>query len=120
MVVFLFDANLLFLISEEVFEASEETQAEWKTRKLKEQMISEFGPVMELCRQVLINRVTEGLIKTTLESLSHFLKWIPATTVLNTDLIVLICNQVSRSMYNILDQSSVKHNYLCYYYYYYI
>ena len=99
---------MLFLISEEVFEASEETQAEWKTRKLKEQMISEVGPVMELCRQVLMNTVTEGLVKTTLESLSHFLKWIPANTVLNTDIMILICNQVSSLTYNISNQFSCK------------
>ncbi|KAI9276648.1 armadillo-type protein [Phascolomyces articulosus] len=91
---------ILRLLSEEVYEASEETQAEWKTRKLKEQMLSKFGPVIDLCREVLMNQPSEKLVQITLESLSHFLKWILPNAIFDTDIMPLICTQITSKVEN--------------------
>ncbi|KAI8137810.1 armadillo-type protein, partial [Fennellomyces sp. T-0311] len=89
---------VLRLLSEEVFEASEEAQADWKTRKLKEQLTSELDPIIELCREVLLRRPSKRLVKATLEALSHFLKWIPPNMIFDMDLMSILCNQLSSNV----------------------
>ncbi|KAI9497130.1 armadillo-type protein [Zychaea mexicana] len=85
---------ILRLLSEDIFEASEELQAAWKTRRLKDQMVTDFGPVIELCHEVLSNRPSKKLVETTLESLSCFLKWMPPNVIFDTDLMPVLCSQI--------------------------
>ncbi|KAI9314458.1 armadillo-type protein [Dichotomocladium elegans] len=82
---------ILRLLSEEVFDASEEKQARWKTDKLKSQMVAEFDHVLALGCEVLQKVASGSLVINTLDSLLRFLSWLPGTAIFETELISVLC-----------------------------
>ncbi|KAI7873048.1 CRM1 C terminal-domain-containing protein [Spinellus fusiger] len=80
--------KILKLLSEEIFDFSGDHMTQTKMRKLKHQMIDEFGDVFALCRQVVASQhVTAGLTIATLEALQRILSWIPMRFIFESDLI---------------------------------
>ena len=68
---------ILRLLSEEVFDYSEDQMTSTKRRELKQTMCDEFTSIFHLCMEVLKTATQASLIKTTLETLLRFLNWIP-------------------------------------------
>ncbi|KAI8370327.1 Crm1-F1 [Radiomyces spectabilis] len=80
--------RIIRLLSEEIFDFSSDQMTLTKMRKLKTQMMEEFGDMLELCQRVLLSDIQiPSLIQATLETVSRFLGWIPASYVFRTDLI---------------------------------
>ncbi|KAF2004834.1 hypothetical protein P154DRAFT_616597 [Amniculicola lignicola CBS 123094] len=68
---------ILRLLSEEVFDFSEDQMTSSKRRELKQSMCDEFTSIYQLCSEVLQTATEATLIKATLETLLRFLNWIP-------------------------------------------
>ena len=68
---------ILRLLSEEVFDYSEDQMTSAKRRELKQSMSDEFTSIYQLCSEVLRTATEASLIKATLETLLRFLNWIP-------------------------------------------
>eukprot|EP01132_Coremiostelium_polycephalum_P002416 gene2416-2983_t len=69
--------NILKLLSEEVFNFSEEKMTQVKIQSLKINFEKEFSLINELCQFILENGTRPSLIKSTLKTLQRFLNWIP-------------------------------------------
>ncbi|KAI8341640.1 armadillo-type protein [Chlamydoabsidia padenii] len=83
--------RILKLLSEEVFDYSEDQMTLARTRKLKAQMKKEAGLVFDLCQQVLTSQnVPPSLMETTLATLSQFLVWLPHDYVVGTRLVSIL------------------------------
>ncbi|KAI9485410.1 MAG: nuclear export factor CRM1 [Benjaminiella poitrasii] len=78
---------ILKLLSEEIFDFSDEQMTQIKASTLKTQMKQEFAQIYDLCREVLDKAVKPSLIKATLETLLRFVHWIPTGYIFETDLI---------------------------------
>ncbi|EGC37009.1 hypothetical protein DICPUDRAFT_46785 [Dictyostelium purpureum] len=68
---------ILKLLSEEIFNFSEEQMTQAKIQTLKINFEKEFSLINELCYYILENATRPSLIKATLECLQRFLNWIP-------------------------------------------
>jgi exportin-1 len=68
---------ILRLLSEEVFDFSQESMTSTKQKELKKSMSDEFTSIYRLCSEVLTSASSSSLIKATLETLLRFLNWIP-------------------------------------------
>jgi exportin-1 len=68
---------ILRLLSEEVFDYSQDQMTSTKQKELKKSMSDEFTSIYRLCSDVLSTASSPRLIKTTLETLLRFLNWIP-------------------------------------------
>ncbi|KAI9018661.1 armadillo-type protein [Phycomyces nitens] len=80
--------KILKLLSEEVFDFSGDHMTQTKMKKLKHQMVDEFGVVFTLCRQVLTSKAASpSLALATLETLQRILSWIPMRFIFESDLI---------------------------------
>ncbi|KAL0080735.1 nuclear export factor CRM1 [Phycomyces blakesleeanus] len=80
--------KILKLLSEEVFDFSGDHMTQTKMKKLKHQMVDEFGVVFTLCRQVLASKAaSSSLALATLETLQRILSWIPMRFIFESDLI---------------------------------
>ncbi|KAF4672797.1 Exportin-1 [Perkinsus chesapeaki] len=85
--------KILQMLSEEVFDFGPETMTSSRVLKMKQTMSSQFACIFDLCmflfKSYIADKssVRESLIKTTLTTLSHFLKWIPLGYVFETDLL---------------------------------
>ncbi|ORY12240.1 CRM1 C terminal-domain-containing protein [Clohesyomyces aquaticus] len=75
---------ILRLLSEEVFDFSEDQMTSAKRRELKQSMSNEFTSIYQLCSEVLRTATEASLIKATLETLLRFLNWIPIGYVFET------------------------------------
>ncbi|EME83769.1 uncharacterized protein MYCFIDRAFT_214497 [Pseudocercospora fijiensis CIRAD86] len=75
---------ILRLLSEEVFDFSEEQMTSTKTRQLKQSMCDEFTSIYNLCSEILRTADQTSLIKATLETLLRFLNWIPLGFIFET------------------------------------
>ncbi|EAT87494.2 hypothetical protein SNOG_05103 [Parastagonospora nodorum SN15] len=75
---------ILRLLSEEVFDYSEEQMTSSKRRELKQSMCDEFTSIYQLCSEVLRTATEASLIKATLETLLRFLNWIPLGYIFET------------------------------------
>ncbi|KAJ4365313.1 Karyopherin transporter [Neocucurbitaria cava] len=75
---------ILRLLSEEVFDYSEEQMTSQKRRELKQSMCDEFTSIYQLCSEVLRTATEASLIKATLETLLRFLNWIPLGYIFET------------------------------------
>lgn len=75
---------ILRLLSEEVFDYSEEQMTSAKRRELKQSMCDEFTAIYQLCSEVLRTATEASLIKATLETLLRFLNWIPLGYIFET------------------------------------
>jgi len=67
---------ILRLLSEEVFDFSQESMTSTKQKELKKSMSDEFTSIYRLCSEVLSSATSPSLIKATLETLLRFLNWI--------------------------------------------
>ncbi|KAF7322973.1 Importin N-terminal domain-containing protein [Mycena chlorophos] len=84
---------ILKLLSEEIFDFSEEQMTQTKTKNLKNQMSGEFSEIFKLCFEVLKEANKSSLIKATLETLLRFLNWIPLGYIFETQIIDLLLNR---------------------------
>ncbi|OMJ30299.1 Exportin-1 [Smittium culicis] len=85
--------EILKLLSEEVFDFSEEKLTQAKIVELKKQLNGEFSSIFQLCNEVLSSAMQPSLVKATLETLLRFLSWIPLGYIFETDLIDNICSR---------------------------
>lgn len=84
---------ILRLLSEEVFDYSQDQMTSTKSRNLKTTMCQEFSSIFQLCTEVLNTANQTSLIKSTLETLLRFLNWIPLGYVFETPIIDLLLNR---------------------------
>ncbi|KAF2794351.1 hypothetical protein K505DRAFT_374711 [Melanomma pulvis-pyrius CBS 109.77] len=75
---------ILRLLSEEVFDYSEDQLTSAKRRELKQSMSDEFTSIYQLCSEILRTATEASLIKATLETLLRFLNWIPLGYIFET------------------------------------
>lgn len=75
---------ILRLLSEEVFDFSEDQLTSTKRKELKQSMCDEFTSIYQLCSEVLRTATQASLIKATLETLLRFLNWIPLGYIFET------------------------------------
>lgn len=75
---------ILRLLSEEVFDYSQDQMTSAKTRELKQSMCDEFTSIYQLCSEVLRTADQASLIRATLETLLRFLNWIPLGFIFET------------------------------------
>lgn len=75
---------ILRLLSEEVFDFSQDAMTSTKTRQLKQSMCDEFTSIYNLCSEILRTADQASLIKATLETLLRFLSWIPLGYIFET------------------------------------
>ncbi len=75
---------ILRLLSEEVFDFSQDQMTSTKIRELKQSMCDEFTSIYQLCSEVLRTADQTSLIKATLETLLRFLNWIPLGFIFET------------------------------------
>lgn len=78
---------ILRLLSEEVFDFSQDQLTSTKAKNLKTTMCSEFSSIFQLCNDVLTTADSVQLVKATLETLLRFLNWIPLGFIFETSLI---------------------------------
>lgn len=75
---------ILRLLSEEVFDYSQDQMTSTKTKELKQTMAEEFTAIYQLCSEILTTASQATLIKATLETLLRFLNWIPLGFIFET------------------------------------
>ncbi|KAF2769653.1 hypothetical protein EJ03DRAFT_272029 [Teratosphaeria nubilosa] len=75
---------ILRLLSEEVFDFSQDAMTSTKTKQLKQSMCDEFTSIYNLCSEILRTADQPSLIKATLETLLRFLNWIPLGYIFET------------------------------------
>jgi len=75
---------ILRLLSEEVFDYSQDQMTSTKTKELKQSMCDEFTAIYQLCSEILKTAAQASLIRTTLETLLRFLNWIPIGYIFET------------------------------------
>jgi exportin-1 len=78
---------ILRLLSEEVFDFSQDQMTSVKARNLKTSMTQEFSAIFSLCSEVLNTANQPSLVKATLETLLRFLNWIPLGYIFETPII---------------------------------
>ena len=78
---------ILRMLSEEVFDFSQDQMTSTKAKNLKTTMCQEFSSIFQLCSEVLSSANQSSLIKATLDTLLRFLNWIPLGYVFETDII---------------------------------
>src|SRR5271154_627483 len=78
---------ILRLLSEEVFDFSQDQLTSTKAKNLKTSMCSEFSLIFNLCDEVLRTANSIPLVRATLETLLRFLNWIPLGFIFETKLI---------------------------------
>ncbi|OCT48120.1 Exportin-1 [Cladophialophora carrionii] len=79
--------TILRLLSEEVFDFSQDQMTSTKAKNLKTTMCAEFSSIFQLCNEVLTTATSISLVKATLETLLRFLNWIPLGFIFETKLI---------------------------------
>ncbi|KAI1914616.1 Karyopherin transporter [Ophidiomyces ophidiicola] len=84
---------ILRLLSEEVFDYSQDQMTSTKARNLKTTMCQEFSSIFQLCIEVLSTATQSSLVKATLETLLRFLNWIPLGYVFETQIIDTLLNR---------------------------
>lgn len=78
---------ILRLLSEEVFDFSQDQMTSVKARNLKTSMTQEFSSIFQLCSEVLGTANQPSLVKATLETLLRFLNWIPLGYIFETPIV---------------------------------
>lgn len=82
--------KILTMLSEEIFDFSEDKMTRAKISKLKESLVKEFYPIYNLCEMVLSTSKNPSLLKATLEALHRFLSWIPEGYIFGTELVTVL------------------------------
>lgn len=81
---------ILKLLSEEVFDYSEDQLTQAKAQKLKTSMKAEFEEIFRLCYDVLDKTSKPSLIIATLSALKQYIQWIPSTYIFQSNLLELL------------------------------
>ncbi|KAG7663203.1 CRM1 [[Candida] subhashii] len=81
---------ILKLLSEEIFDYSEEQLTQAKAQQLKNSMKSEFEEIFKLCYEVLDKTTKPSLIIATLNALLKYIQWIPTKYIYETNLLELL------------------------------
>ena len=76
--------RILKLLSEEVFDFSEDQMVSEKIRSLKDSLNSEFGKIFQLCAFVMQRSQSPTLLPVCLGTLLRFIKWIPIGYIYET------------------------------------
>ncbi|ERF74905.1 Exportin-1 [Endocarpon pusillum Z07020] len=79
--------SILRLLSEEVFDFSQDQMTSTKAKNLKTTMCAEFSQIFQLCLEILTTAEHTNLIRATLNTLLRFLNWIPLGFIFETKLI---------------------------------
>lgn len=86
--------EILRLLSEEIFEFSEDSMVQSKVKHLKQSMCDQFSQVFELCYYVLENSENQTLVQTCLKTLLKFTAWIPYGYFFETELIAKLTTRL--------------------------
>lgn len=81
---------ILKLLSEEVFDFSQDQLTQAKAKSLKLSMRDEFEEIFKLCYEVLDKTSKPSLIIATLKALLKYIPWIPMNYIFQTDLLKLL------------------------------
>ena len=81
---------ILKLLSEEVFDYSQDQLTQAKAQQLKVSMKNEFEKIFTLCYEVLDKTTKSSLIIATLNALLKYIQWIPSEYIYQTDLLNLL------------------------------
>lgn len=84
---------ILKLLSEEVFDFSQDQLTQAKAKQLKLSMKAEFEEIFKLCYEVLDKTTKPSLITATLNALLKYIHWIPMNYIFQTDLLNLLANK---------------------------
>jgi exportin-1 len=85
--------QILKLLSEEVFDFSQDQMVTEKVKTMKESLNSEFQAIYHLCEFVLANSQRPSLLQVTLQTLQRFLTWIPFDFIFRTQLIDVLLHK---------------------------
>ncbi|CAO3697298.1 unnamed protein product [Rhizopus stolonifer] len=94
--------KIIKLLSEEVFDYSSGSLTQVKTKKLKEQLISEFGSIFELCKKVLTTTTDEILLTTAMQTLKSMTYWMPSEYATQNDFLDLLHIKLHEQKYRLL------------------
>lgn len=81
---------ILKLLSEEVFDFSQDQLTQAKAKSLRLSMRAEFEEIFKLCYEVLDKTTKSSLIISTLNALLKYIPWIPVNYIFQTDLLKLL------------------------------
>lgn len=81
---------ILKLLSEEVFDYSEDQLTQAKAQQLKTSMKAEFEEIFRLCYDILDKTTKPSLIIATLGALKQYIQWIPTNYIFQSNLLQLL------------------------------
>lgn len=84
---------ILKLLSEEVFDFSQDQLTQAKAKALRLSMGAEFEEIFKLCYEVLDKTTKSSLIIATLNALLKYIPWIPVNYIFQTDLLKLLTSK---------------------------
>lgn len=84
---------ILKLMSEEVFDFSQDEMTQAKANSLKLSLKAEFEEIFKLCYEVLDKTTKPSLIIATLNALLKYVHWIPLNYIFETDLLALLTDK---------------------------
>lgn len=84
---------ILKLMSEEVFDFSQDEMTQAKANALKLSLKAEFEQIFKLCYEVLDKTTKPSLIIATLNALLKYIHWIPLNYIFQTDILSLLTNK---------------------------
>lgn len=84
---------ILKLMSEEVFDFSQDEMTQAKANALKLSLKAEFEQIFKLCYEVLDRTTKPSLIIATLNALLKYIHWIPLNYIFQTDILFLLTNK---------------------------
>lgn len=85
---------ILKLLSEEVFDYSQDQLTQRKSQQLKLSMKAEFEEIFKLCYEVLDKTTKPSLVIATLNALLKYIQWIPTNYIFQTNLLDLLSNKL--------------------------
>lgn len=84
---------ILKLMSEEIFDFSQDEMTQRKANSLKLSLKAEFEQIFKLCYEVLDKTTKPSLIIATLNAILKYIHWIPLNYIFQTDLLSLFTNK---------------------------
>lgn len=81
---------VLKLLSEEVFDYSQDQLTQAKAQQLRISMKNEFEKIFELCYEVLDKTTKSSLVIATLNALLRYIQWIPSNYIYQTNLLDIL------------------------------
>lgn len=84
---------ILKLMSEEVFDFSQDEMTQAKANSMKLSLKAEFEEIFKLCYEILDKTTKPSLIIATLNALLKYVHWIPLNYIFQTDLLALLTDK---------------------------